>query len=778
MCQRKWFDKRYDVKIGSALFDEFWAAAKRKYNFIADTVQETMTITGLNVIQLKFFLEGTVSKGRSVKLMDTSAKTQSLYSTITRIFWESIKIRSHKTAETIQSLLDVRSAIFSVINFPYKSLYKTFLIKEILRNAKVFDLDDGELPPQAQGLRLFKDILMNKISRELAVHEIVKMKEGSIGWFSVRQGYSREEGGRFGPGEWRGRLGSVSVILILDGKFVKKIILSTLLDLDQTIINLNNLMKDMRLKLLEVPQMSKDSFYFCGRKGINRSSNIMKDSAPVEVDTTFKIDRFDSIEKTNWDFETTPYNVRLVNVDGVGNKAILYSERFSLKDWDKDSDWPLDKDSIIHYWHKGAPLPLNKWKEFSKDLNSLNVAGRDFFSHVRYLRKSSSHCSYDLIQFGNVFNRYWTGFGSEAIDRAKFIEFEDRREQVDLSQLGLDIEDFGLFQSLNEPETEWGTSAIDLVNENLASHDIDGLDYTMPDQEVMDTLKTFTDSSDAIPSEILAELHNSMSINNSFFSIINNMLSNMYPNIGLENLLVDNTPLDDLFGEIFSYLSGKDKRYLDELDIETNKYDTASQVLSEVSGISQVSSVGRQKDMITELTRIIPSAGGDVLDMLQRVLRKEQRKLDMMERRDVNVELDENDLMDLDKRKVTILLLKTLSDSGEDFIEKQTVIQNEDVYWLRVLSKLYEHIESAGNLGTVTEDIFESWLSSVGNPHSSKEYWDLLSDVLGYDICFELNGRIIWKEVYHNEPWIELSRSKELRYSIHENVWKILDIMV
>lgn len=748
LCQRKWFSKKFAVKIGSALFEDLWKAAKITYLFLRDTVEETLIETGLNVVQLKFFIESTSTKGRRVKLMDTSAKSKSLYSTVTRIFWDSVKIRAHREALFDQDLLDLKSTLFSVLTFPYKDYYKAILAEDIIKDSHFLKEASAEGIDSSSGLRLFYNIINNNINREMAIQQISRIKDGAIGWFSVRQTFSRVTNARIGPGEWRGRLGSVSCILTMDGVYLTQIVLNTLNNLDQTVLNLSNFMKEIKVKTRQVTKPSAQNFYFKPHKGITRHEMVPESAVCVLVDSNFVIDRFDNVSTTNWKIDCTPYAIRLLNIDSSGSTAVLLSERISSKNWDRDSHWLLQDNTILHHWHLGKPVPFSIWREFCEDLMARNADEYPFEAYIRQIRKTSFPSLYDVVRMAVLFSKFFSETSRDPETITSIIDMSGRRADVDENLTMINFQNEGFLSNLRDvPDEVRPITMIDLeaVVESTFSDLMDGL-QDIDIEEHAKTLLQFSDSYDSIPQEILDELSVGMPLSNNFFSTLIDSLNRFYPNVALENLLHDETAFEDTIGLLFSILSGIDKRIYDPFDVRVNPQDSISRASYAFSGVSAVSSVSRQQNLINDLKDSLLVSSGILYELGIKQLRKEEAKFRSMQSV-LREEMSAEDLTDIDKIKTTISLFDSMIPPMDNPCPRDAASSLDDeIYWAIIASKLISFSVEQLEYEEINDEVLKNWIEAIRSPYATSTYWSILASLLRSDISFAEGSKILYTE--------------------------------
>jgi hypothetical protein len=746
LCNRQWFDKKFAVKVGSVLFKELWEIAKKKYLFIRDTVQETMEVSSLNVVQLKFYLEATTTKGRKVKLMDTSAKGGTLQSTITRIFWDTIKIRTHREASVDESISSLKSVLFSVINFPYQPWYKEFLIADILKAADCLKKPEEEISSEGQTLKLIRDVLTESISREMAVSKITRLKDGAVGWFSIRQGFDKSSGKRTGPGEWRGKIGRISCILTLESIFVTRVTLNTFDNQDQIVISLKRLMADLKLKPAATTHVSPQGFYYRPNKNFIKANLPPEGCIAAIKEPTLLIDRFESVEKTNWKIDTTPYALRLINIDHTGIKAVLLTERISSKYWDKDSFWPLEKDSILHYWHRGKPLPFSEWHNWAESILVDNPHSLDFRSQIRTLRRRNSTCFYDLLRFESLFCAFFQDESQSFEDRRALIDLDSRREVMDETFLNIDITENVVLNELRSIDegAQWSSNTFEVLLEQASDLDLD-MGNVETAEAAAEMLKSFADGIDSVPQEILDELTVGMPMSNNFFAILLGGLNSAFANVDLENLLQNEMVFEAPFGKILSLLSGKDKRYHEDFEDDVKAGDIISTIMSSIGDGSRISSIERQESLIQDLISSLPGSKGIVYSMLSNKLRKEQARLNSMKMAENGV-LHPDDFRDFKKQELTISFSDALADNGEPFVHRDIACLDPQVYWIKIQAALHQHVADYADVGELEEETLLKWIEAIKGHFPTSDYWAILADISEADIVFADGEKELYRE--------------------------------
>jgi len=347
LCKKKWFDLG-KLPLSKRQFESFWQEAKMKYPFIKDSRLETKEILNMHDLELKNFLEGVTSKPRNIVLLDTSAKSASLFSSMTRIFWNGIKIVIPGKSDDEESSYSLRSKLFTILTSWLSDDMKKRKIKSIIKNSSL--LGGKLVPSRVKMLRVFYR-WFNDVDKGSIIRYISEERLGSVGFFTKRQeGWGKN---RKGYGEWRGKCLDCSVVIKMMGNECTRIELNKLTNLKVLGPMLLELTNSFSLVPQERIAFSEHWLSPSGKLlgGAGKNSYI-----PVKVRPELVVDIIDQISKYNWNWEITESRIKLVAELNLDQKLTILSDNFSSRDW--DSEFKINDDELLQNWSSGTPIPL------------------------------------------------------------------------------------------------------------------------------------------------------------------------------------------------------------------------------------------------------------------------------------------------------------------------------------------------------------------------------------------------------------------------------------
>ncbi|QVU28732.1 RNA-dependent RNA polymerase [Yunnan Paris negative-stranded virus] len=418
LCKKKWFGLG-KTPLSKRQFETFWQEAKLKYPFLRDTRTATKTALGMHDLELKNFLESVTNKPRNIVLLDTSAKSASLFSSITRIFWNGVKIVIPGKSDEEESSYSLRSKVFSVLTSWYSDDIKKRKLKSMIKNSTL--LGNKLVPSRVKQLRVFYR-WFNGVDKGSIIRYISEERLGSVGFFTARQkGWGKE---RKGYGEWRGKCLDNSVVIKMQGN------VCTLIEIDK----LTNL-KLLGPTLLELV----NSFSLVPQERIAISEHWLSPSGkllggagknnfiPVKVKPSLIVDIIDQISEYNWNWEIIDNRIRLIAEIGPNQKITILSDSFTSRDW--DPEYKIHDDILLSHWSSGTPIPLdiieNELKSVIKPLpGSILKAVR-----TKYTLNTASN--WNLGKFVDVINSMMV---REVIE-----PLSDESDEIDDSEFDLDF---------------------------------------------------------------------------------------------------------------------------------------------------------------------------------------------------------------------------------------------------------------------------------------------------------------------------------------------------
>jgi hypothetical protein len=348
LCKKVWL-KLGKLPLSSRQVLTFWNQYKLKYPFLKDSMEDTKKYLGLSTIELKNFLESLDSKPRHVVLLDTSAKSSNLLSSITRTFWSNTKIMLPTTIDSEESSFSIRSKCFSIITSCLSDIQKKYQISKILKNSKMLDVRNP--PSRVAKLKVFRDWQLDE-DKDQIIFNISNQKLGSVGFFTARQrGYGKD---RKGYGEWRGSCLGIPTVIKMHNNTCTEIIIQRVYDM----VSLGHLLSDLSKGFqLEAPLVFTDSEYWLSPTGKIVGGSGKASYIPMKVDQSLQVDIIDKISEYHWDWEIAENRLRLVAMPSMDTKITVLSESFTAYDW--DPSFVIEEDGYLQSWSTGSSMPIS-----------------------------------------------------------------------------------------------------------------------------------------------------------------------------------------------------------------------------------------------------------------------------------------------------------------------------------------------------------------------------------------------------------------------------------
>jgi hypothetical protein len=758
MCQRKWFNKKAAVKVGKGHFDELWKMYTTKYPMIKNTVEETMTETNLGAMGLRNYLEGVVGRSRKIRLQDTNAKGSTLSSVMTRIFWPGIKLRLFKEITVIDSIKLLRANIFSLINFYYTQNYTSALVIKLINDCEGLDANWNDLPSNLHTLKMFKEVLRGTESREILIERMRLLKGGTLGYFSLRQKFDRKTRRRTGKGQWRGCIGTTSIVLDIYGTDVEKITLSHLASISHMAPSLRLLLKELKLNVPEKSTiLSKENIYYSISGVIKSSHGQSSYLVPITLDKDLHVSVLDQISKTNWKVVATSYTVKLVFSDKMGAEVTLLSDRFTQRDWEKDTKCLLSGDQAFELFHRGKPIST---RDLANSFKDIMPAQRGDLRFAQMKRKGGG--VYNLKKFEESFSRMWN-YGELSMKEKMDMVLQSRSVSKDLD---LDLEDVDdaikdIFSSFDggidvvpvfgKERVNWKTDDVDELNDlDAKAKFLDSAFDSLIDNELAETTINALNANhfDSDVMEIFDEIMFGMPKSNNYFAQVNEMFLYAYQNVALTNIISDkDIPFSGFLGEIASMLSGYDKREFDESEDEEDMI-SASQVASGVSSMvdseaNSNRSVVRVQEKVDNLERSIAAVDGLARELLRSSLRKLQMKLNVMKGKSAEEEYQKYTIADVAKKEFLISLFRQATESNllygiPDYTQDDEI--DDRLYTMSIYSWLTTSAKDKLDEEEISNESYFDYRRSILKEILSEELLDLCSMSLGIDIVMQKQG--------------------------------------
>jgi len=352
LCKKVWLGLGR-LPLSSRQIKTFWESYKVKYTFLRDSLEGTKEVMGLSTVELKNYLESLDSKPRYVMLLDTTAKSGSLFGSITRIFWANTKILLPGKTELEESSYSLRSQMFSILTSWYSDINKREKVSNLLKSSSILKSD--KVPDRVRKLKVIRDWLCDGQKQKLMSY-IREEKIGSVGFFTKRQsGFGKS---RQGSGEWRGSCLGMSTIVRMTGNTCHKIIINRLYDLNNLGPALRELIQGFSL---EPPSYLIDSKYWLTPTGKIVGGGGKAKYVPIDINPDLKVDIVDKVTDYNWRYDIAGTRIKLIADLSTDCKITILSEGFFANDW--DPNMRIENDTLLTPWSSGSPIDINTLEE-------------------------------------------------------------------------------------------------------------------------------------------------------------------------------------------------------------------------------------------------------------------------------------------------------------------------------------------------------------------------------------------------------------------------------
>nr|UPO63388.1 RNA-dependent RNA polymerase [Watermelon crinkle leaf-associated virus 1] len=348
LCRKKWFGLG-KIPLSRRQFDTFWNEAKLRYPFLKDSRKETKEILRMNEVELKGFLESVTSKPRHIVLLDTSARSSSLFNSLTRIFWSNTKLILPGRSDDEETSYSLRSKLFSILSSWYSGEIKKEWIMSIILNCSMFD--KPRVPSRIKKLKVFYRWFKGQ-SKHSIIRYISEECLGTVGFFTLRQTGWGEN--RRGLGEWRGKCMDISVIVRMNGNTCESVTVNKLVNLRVLGPQLLDLVNGFSLKQ---PTNTIDCDHWLSSSGRILGGAGKSTYIPIIIDPAMKVDIIDKISDYNWSWNIDHNRLRLQAEYGVNHKITILSEQFNSLDW--DPQFVVDDDKLLGNWSSGIPMSMD-----------------------------------------------------------------------------------------------------------------------------------------------------------------------------------------------------------------------------------------------------------------------------------------------------------------------------------------------------------------------------------------------------------------------------------
>lgn len=766
ICRRKWFYHNWLVPVGNTHFNTVWEMTKRRFTFLRETIQETAEYLNLNMIELRFFLESMAGKGRVVKLTDTTARGKDIFSVLTRIFWTGKKLRSSAEPTGQLEISTLRSNIYSVITYAYTPAFATQVIKKMITECHALSVHYSMISRENRGLKLLYDFLKGE-SKAILIERLKRLKNGKVGYFSIRQEYStvlREYGGL---GEWKGMIAGVPTIIAIEGREVTSVTVKSISEMGPLSWSITSLLAEFGLKFPENPLPKAGNLYLTPRGNFQVFSGIPSKCVPIAVDASMDIRILDAVGNAVWEITHTPGSVRLVFKEGANSMPYtLYSESFNSKDWVPELSYTAGCDPMHQAYYKDIAFDMKEIKTFFDIMVPIGKRSRDTRLHM--FRNTKTYRMFNIPALQKVVIRAcFPSFMSN--DDKK--QWENRITQIQslhydvtsaqIEEMFTILADIPLEESqVNHLKDQMGyISDEDEVNftedeELNSNHDeseIRDILANIPRSEQgMRRLNSFLGEmkDSGLARQELMELREDMAIgmtvHNSFLAYLSRYLElDLQDQDFLELLNNDDLKYAGLTGQVLSLLTMTDRcldqpsgtlDVIDELEEEVNQSET---------NLGSGHTVVRLRESIDDLSNLINNATGENRDYLIHLRRLRQNSLDEIleyENEDIG-ELETKDIPKdtfLEQLAFKLIDLKAISDDVLDTVDLMSLpnyIKNDCISKLRYMRSRAD----------VNDDKLASYKASIKSSHFSEEFADLLCETFNFNLVVYQNGEQVFR---------------------------------
>lgn len=705
MCRRMWFGKG-KVPLSSRQFTIKWKELKTRYKFLDDSREVTKSNLHMNDVQMKNFLETQSEKVRTITLMDTTARTSAVESSITRIFWSNTKLLLSRSEEDDEeSSFTLRSRIFSVLTsfMPYTQIKKE--VSFLLGNANI--LKNSSVPYRISKLKCIRDLLVtgNKYS---IVQRILDQKLGVIGFFTVRQaGWGKE---RSGYGEWKGRILDSSVKIEMMGNKCTMVTLSNLSRAKE--------LSPMLMKLINGFSLSASGEYTESEHWLTDSGKIVfgkgkKTSIPINLDPDMSVTIIDEIVNYDWHWDVSYNNIKIVAHVDRNTKIVILSEAFLSSDWDPYHG--LIDNSELGKWSRGERLSMDTLRnEFSE------FFGKDRKQMLKCLNNQSTTST------SNGWNM------RRLVDLLKYFY-----PKLDIKQQTDDSQD----QSVSSDESEM-RALMEMVNLEETEIDIDANEeaeltaddlFEMNEIDEADLeaqLEILLQNSD--PSMVQRLDRSKMPISNQFFFNIN-VLSKAQTGMGFSELWTrfsDNEALltHDFLGVILSFMTSRICFKLGNAD-EDEAYTREQESISLITSIKSEMEVDDLNE--EELDWKIENLKESLKTAPPRLQPKIKISIKRHETAKKLIRIDTHTETDLDSIPSKEILLKL-----QPYIKNKVLAKNEKLMLAQIRMILDKSMDDLLEKAEITEHQHAIYRESISKSYTTPMMIDTIS--LSFQLTFKV----------------------------------------
>jgi hypothetical protein len=424
LVKRRWFNMS-SVKCSRTAFMNLWNSAKVKYPFLRETYHETKAELKLEDLSVYRVLQSISTKSRVIRLSDSSAKGNDLWSVATRIFWPDTKVRSSYIMQEV-GVRELKHALHCLTTYFFKKDFIISKCSELIRDNATLDRMDNFTLDSAFKLKVFQDVLKGKGKWDI-IGRIEKSRQGVIGYFSKRQ--PRSELGYGGKGVWVGLINSVPCRIEMMDKEVTSVTVRQLSDTRAQGRAIKSLIKEFRLSFPDSGPKSRSYLYLPETGELQRSNERPEKSVPFIVDRNYNPDIKTKLLGQEWELDCDEGSLKLVfresDHEQKANRFTILSESYGHNTWDPLLPAPDIPDENFRNWCQGIPCkPVTLLEQLRLPVRKNDVVQtKSQIKDHRYVRPDTE---YDLRKFLKVMRN----FLQKKVQGSSFIEFrEDLQEE-------------------------------------------------------------------------------------------------------------------------------------------------------------------------------------------------------------------------------------------------------------------------------------------------------------------------------------------------------------
>jgi hypothetical protein len=476
------------IPISRTAFKLLWNECKAKYRFLRDTYAETLEASGMDHMQIFDFFNSVESKTRKLTLQDSTVKSPHLISSLTRIFWPQVKVRTN-ALDMESTTMATRHMMFCILTFPFSLQHRRKVISAYSRSLSFLTSPITKSPMRLRKIKMILRFLQDS-RKDIVLRDMPLVKNGTLGFLVERQRRLVREDGQVryrGRGVWAGEVCGISCRVIMSDDYVDKIEIKALHDTMMLSKRLGLLIEELKLKRREHPDRSNSLYYLNENSHFAASPLPLTLCVPVELETDMTPLDMSAITNKPWDVDFDQGYMRMFYYESqVGSysrdrKITIVSEVLTSRDWSPEltpssAKWSGSK--VFIPYCKGESVGL-------LDLMS-DIGISPDRSHMQDILDRSADGDVSLGIYGTqMLSRSLTGFIFQA--RAKEMQKElflnrQRKLNVDSSlEMGVHDEQVEEFMKLADRETDFSKPLMSWADE-MEEH----IRLNQPEERFMD----------------------------------------------------------------------------------------------------------------------------------------------------------------------------------------------------------------------------------------------------------------------------------------------------